>query len=676
MKNEYQKVEQAKGRPLLQWVSKKPLESVQFYPAQETEVYGDKAAKDFNKLFWGDNLQVLSHLLKNNRGAINLIYIDPPFGTGVDYFKKIKIRGEIIEGSYSIFEEKQYVNVFEIDYFLQFMYELILLMREILADDGNIFIRFDYHFSHYIKVISDEIFGEDNFINEIVIKRSRNEAGSSNKLETSTETIIVYRKTEKAVLNKIQVKRSLANVQWTDFTMAGDRNPPQRTFFGMIIYPAKGQHFSLVQEKVDRIMKDNYLRLKCKDCGACYYYAASEADLHKRMKNQKNRFKFYDITNDTKMYAVETVEKCLSCGKKNFKVEYLGSEDVTIGNNWMDIPSYSSTTGYPTENSEQLLERVIQIGSNEGDTVADFFMGSGATQAVAQKLGRKWIGCDININSIQTATKRLNQIIEDQQKEKTKVFKGSLGFKVLNVNDYDVFKNEIEAKEIVMEMYGVEPVKRTYFDGILDKNFVKVMPLNRVLNKMDIRTLIKSVGDKIDSFTVKAKSKAGEAVYEEGVLVICSGMELDVPDFIKKENKTGVKIEVRDILTDKKNLIFKKKPEAKIEVKAKDKKLAIELKDFYSPILMRKLEIENENVLKKDHKAKVEDFKQIIDSVAIDVDYNGKLFNAEVMDLPEKRDVIKAKYSWEYPKKGKYTVAIKVVDVLGEEYFETFDVNA
>jgi nucleoside-triphosphatase THEP1 len=91
---------------------------------------------------------------------------------------------------------------------------------------------------------------------------------------------------------------------------------------------------------------------------------------------------------------------------------------------------------------------------------------------------------------------------------------------------------------------------------------------------------------------------------------------------------------------------------------------------------MRKLELENEKVLKKDRKAKVDDFKQIIDSVAIDVDYNGKLFNAEVMDLPEKKETIKAKYSWDYEKKGKYTVAIKVVDVLGEEYFETFEVNA
>jgi len=249
-------------------------------------------------------------------------------------------------------------------------------------------------------------------------------------------------------------------------------------------------------------------------------------------------------------------------------------------------------------------------------------------------------------------------------------------FKIYNVNDYDVFKNELEAKEIVMEMYGVEPIKRSYFDGVLDNNFVKVMPMNRVLNKLDIRTALKSVEDKIDTFSVKKKSKSGEAVYEEGVLIIASGVEMDVSDFLKKENKTGVKVEIRDILTDKKNLIFKKKPEAKIEVKAKDKKLSVELKEFYSPILMRKLEVENGKMLKKEHQAKVGDFKQIIDSVAIDVDYNGNLFNAEIMDLPTKKELVKAKYEWEYPKKGKFSVAVKIVDVLGEEYFETFNVSA
>lgn len=90
---------------------------------------------------------------------------------------------------------------------------------------------------------------------------------------------------------------------------------------------------------------------------------------------------------------------------------------------------------------------------------------------------------------------------------------------------------------------------------------------------------------------------------------------------------------------------------------------------------MRKLEIENSKTLKKDYKAKVEDFRQIIDSVAIDIDYNGELFNAEIMDLPTKRELIKADYTWEYQKKGKYTVAIKVIDVLGEEHFETFNIT-
>ncbi|OIO78289.1 hypothetical protein AUJ87_00080 [Candidatus Gracilibacteria bacterium CG1_02_38_174] len=591
MKNDYQKVEQAKGRPLLQWVGKKPLESVQFYPAQETEVYGDKEVKDFNKLFWGDNLQVLSHLLKEYRGKIDLIYIDPPFDSKADYVRKVKIRGEKVEGSgQGLFEEKQYTDIWERDEYLQFMYERILMMKELLSDKGSIYLHCDWHKNSYLRLIMDEVFGQDNFVNEIVWCYT----GPTNQ--------------------KRNFPRKHDTILWYE------------------------------KNKDKRVFNIENLRV--------------------------------DYKKSTKSGG-----KTALTGRADDKVlEALDEQGKLVEDWWIDIADlgkmHGEDVGYPTQKTEALIERIIKASSNEGDVVADFFMGSGTTQAVAQKLGRKWIGCDINIGSIQTATKRINQTITDQQKEKTKGFKGSLGFKILNVNDYDVFKNEIEAKEIVMEMYGVEPVKRTYFDGILDKNFVKVMPMNRVLNKMDIRTLIKNVDDKKDSFTVKTKSKAGEPVYEEGVLVICSGMELDVLDFIKKENKTGVKIEVRDILTDKKNLIFKKKPEAKIDVKAKDKKLSVELKDFYSPILMRKLEIENDKVLKKDHKAKVEDFKQIIDSVAIDVDYNGKLFNAEVMDLPDKKETIKAKYSWEYTKKGKYTVAIKVVDVLGEEYFETFEVNA
>jgi site-specific DNA-methyltransferase (adenine-specific)/adenine-specific DNA-methyltransferase len=352
------------------------------------------------------------------------------------------------------------------------------------------------------------------------------------------------------------------------------------------------------------------------------------------------------------------------------KKYYINPEGKIIDDVW-DLTLSSRTAerlGYPTQKPEELIEKIVKASSDEGDLVLDCFCGSGTTMAVAQKLGRRWIGCDINLGAIQTSTKRLNQILEEQDAKS--------GFKILNVNDYTAFKNELEAKEIVMEMYGVEPIKRSYFDGVLDTSYVKVMPMNRVLNKLDIKTLLKNVNDKIADFTVKKKSKSGEPVYDEGVLVICSGMELDVADYLKKENKTGVKIDVRDITTDKKNLVFKKPPEAHIEVKNKEKKLSIVIKEFYSPILMRKLEIENSKAVKKEYQAKVEDFRQIIDSVAIDVDYSGDLFNAEIMDLPTKRELIKADYSWEYSKKGKYTVAIKVVDVLGEEYFETFTITA
>lgn len=572
---------------MLTWAGKKPLESIEYYPAQEKEIYGDKKSPDFNKLFWGDNLQVLAHMLKEYRGKVDLIYIDPPFDSKADYTKKVKMRGEKVEGQkQGLLEEKQYTDIWEKDEYIQFMYERLLLMRELLSETGTIFLHCDWHKSSYIRLVMDEVFGQDNFINEIIWWYPSDSDPST------------------------QFNRKHDNILW---------------------YGKSGTHTFNFCDVAIPYTKEQLERFDQKDEKGQFYWNSNP-------RGEK----------------VKTYKKC-----------GIGEYDVwNIGINATEIRDLA----YPTAKPQKLLERIIKASSNEGDVVFDCFCGSGTTMAVAQKLGRKWIGCDINLGAIQTSTKRLNQIIAEQ--------KDALGFKVLNVNEYTAFKNELEAKEIVMEMYGVEPIKRSYFDGVLDTSYVKVMPMNRVLNKLDMKTLLKNVNEKIADFTVKKKSKSGEPVYDEGVLVICSGAELDVVDYIKKENKTGVKIEVRDITTDKKNLVFKKPPEAKVEVKAKEKKLTVSLKEFYSPILMRKLEIENSKALKKEYQAKVEDFRQIIDSVAIDVDYTGDLFNAEIMDLPTKRELIKADYTWEYSKKGKYTVAVKIIDVLGEEYFETFEVTA
>ena len=615
-KLQLQSIEKAKGRPMLQWAGKKPLDRIEYYPAQEKEVYGDKNSKEFNKLFWGDNLQVLAHLLKEYRGKVDLIYIDPPFDSKAEYVKKVKIREEKVEGEqHSLLEEKQYTDIWEKDEYLQFMYERLLIMRELLADTGSICLHADWHKGEYLRLLMDEVFGDENFQNEVIWYFTNGTMKNVTKaFANQHNNLFIYNKNKNLRLfNELREESISQNLEERFGKYANEEG---QIFYGDV----KGKEKSLLERVVPRFIRE---------------------------------------------YGREPQDEDVIYELKGIKLKSV----------W-NIPQIRGAE-YPTEKPPELISRIIRAFSNEGDIIADFFVGSGTTPAVAQNLGRKWIACDINLGAIQTTAKRLNQIIQKQQQKKAKDFKGLYAFKIYNVNDYDIFKNELEAKEIVMEMYGVEPIKRSYFDGVLDNNFVKIMPMNRVLNKLDVRTILKEIEKSITAFTVKKKSKAGEPVYEEGVLIIASGLELDTYDFLKKENKTGVKVEIRDILTDKKNLIFKKKPEAKIQVKVeKDKKLSVEIKEFYSPILIRKLEIENEKMLKKEYQAKVEDFRQIIDSVAIDVDYDGKLFNAEITDLPSKKEIIKGKYDWDYTKKGKYTVAVKIVDVLGEEYFETFEVSA
>ncbi len=624
-----QQITKAKGRPMLTWVGKHPLEKVEWFPAQEKEVYGVKNSTEFNKLFWGDNLQVLSHLLKDHRGKIDLIYIDPPFDSKADYVRKVKIKGEQVDGlQESIFEEKQYTDIWENDEYLQFLYERLLLLRELLNDSGTIYIHLDWHKIGYIRLIMDEIFGEQNFLNEVIWQYDGPQSPSNIKFGSKHDTILRYAKS---------FNLNVANELWERQSISNDYSSLKQDEKGSFRIQGVGMY---TDKNISRLEKEG--RIYTSNTGKKY-------------------LKYYFDKDD---------DGNLSKMKK-------------IGDVWNDIPSLavsvqSEKTNYPTQKPERLMERIIKSSSVEGGLILDCFSGSGTTIAVAQKLGRKWIGCDINMGAIQTSTKRIVQVLEEQEKGNPKLFqdefKGNMAFKVLNVNDYDIFKNEIEAKEIVMEMYGVEPIKRSQFDGILDSKFVKIMPLNKVLNKLDLKTVLKNIEDTIDTFTPKTTSKGSEEIYEEGVIIICSGAELDVDDFLKKENKTGVKVNIRDILNDKKSLIFKKKPEARIEVKAKDKRLSVVIQEFYSPILMRKLELENEKIIDKKDAVKVGDFKQIIDSVAIDVDYDGKLFNAEIIDLPDRKELIKAEYNYTYDKSSKNTVAIKIVDVLGEEYFETFEV--
>src|SRR5205085_7145700 len=137
--------EPIQGYPILNWKGKRPFRSTQYYPAQLKEIHGPEVNGWRNKTYWGDNLQVTSHLLKEYRGKIKLIYIDPPFDSKADYKKQITIRGVNASGSASAFEEKQYADMWANDEYLQFMFERLILLRELLADDGNLFVHCDWH---------------------------------------------------------------------------------------------------------------------------------------------------------------------------------------------------------------------------------------------------------------------------------------------------------------------------------------------------------------------------------------------------------------------------------------------------------------------------------------------------------------------------------------------------
>lgn len=185
-----------KGFPELRWTGKRPYRSTQYYPAQLRESYGEEQNGWINKIFWGDNLQVMSHLLKEYRGKVDLIYIDPPFDSKADYKKKIEIKGiGKTESDSSSFEEKQYGDIWVNDEYLQFMYERLIIMRELLSERGSIYLHCDWHKSHYLRTIMDEIFGKNNFKNEIIWYYRRWNIAST-QYATNHDTILFYTKSD------------------------------------------------------------------------------------------------------------------------------------------------------------------------------------------------------------------------------------------------------------------------------------------------------------------------------------------------------------------------------------------------------------------------------------------------------------------------------------------------
>lgn len=660
------RIAEAKGRPMLSWVGKRALTHVPAFPGQHIESFdaAGGAGPEHNDgdwsdwpdryprgglLFHGDNKEVLAHLLASGfRGRVKLIYIDPPFDSGADYVRRVQLRGAKgtakIEGEmYSLGEQIQYTDIWANDNYLQFMYERLLLLRELLAEDGSIWLHCDASRGHYLKLILDEVFGPDHFVNQVVWKRSDahgNVGQGAEHLGAVHDMLLVYRKGQSSTWNQIfrPLPKSTADRWYRNVEEESGRRFNKADVTG----PGGAKKGNPVYEwngvrRAWRYSKESMQRLH--DEGRLVYSSSG-------MPYQKR-------------YLDE-------------------SRGVPLQDWWADISMIRgiqrrATSQYPTEKPEELLKRILLISSNPGDLVLDCFIGSGTTAAVAQKLGRRWIGCDINKGAVQTASKRLQGVLQEQTQPLAGPPQGELAvedgeeaepgpaqssFGVWRVNDYDLQIQHNEAVELACEHIGVERTRADgFFDGVLGKSLVKIVPFTHPLSPVDL-----------DEVRRELEARPEE---DRNIVMVCLGKETAADAWIDdwnalRKGKTSVnRIEVIELRTDPKyGKFIKHRPaEATVRVERLDGKVRVAVEDFVSPTIIERLEMDAPLF-----RAKIPDWRAMVDCVMIDPDFDGDVFRVALSDVPaRKEDLVSGTYEIEAPAGGAGVVAVKIIDMLGEE---------
>ncbi len=428
-----------------------------------------------NKLIWGDNKLILSSL-KNGplreeieaQGGIKLIYIDPPFDVGADFSMDIEIGGETLTKKPGILEELAYRDTWGkgADSFIAMIYERLVLMRDLLAEDGSIYVHCDWRVNSYIRLVMDEVF--HNFKNEIIWKRST--AHSDNKTYGNLHDIIYYyTKTEKAIFN----------IQYDDY-------PEEyiKTYFRH--HDSKGQYL------------DRDLSAKGLQGGGYTYTWKGKAGLWRcpteTMEKYEKEDRIYYTSKGTPRY-------------KQYLEEMQGIPAQDIWTNIFAVNSQArERENYPTQKPEALLERITNASSNEGDIIADFFCGSGTTLAVAEKLNRKWIGSDLGKFAIHTTRKRMIGV-QRQLKAEDKSWRA---FEILNLGKYErqhyigvnpslreeEKQKQLEAKEknflnLILHAYRSEPVSQfNTFQGKKAGRLVAVGPVNLPVTRLFVEEVI------------------------------------------------------------------------------------------------------------------------------------------------------------------------------------------
>jgi len=435
-----------------------------------------------NKLIWGDNKLILSSL-KNGplrqeiekQGGLKLIYIDPPFDVGADFSMDIEIGGDTFTKKPNILEEIAYRDTWGrgADSFICMIYERLVLMRDLLAEDGSVYVHCDWRVNGYMRLVLDEVFGNSCFVNSIAWQKIRTTKAQSKGFGNVIDTIFLYSKAVLPKFNNQYADFDLAYIQshykkdeksgrlYRTVSMLQKGQGPARNFGGKVLEPPPGRHWIWSQERIDEALKEGRIRF---------------------------------TTN----------------GRPE-KVQYLDEmEGDVVADLWDDIYPINSqaieTVGYPTQKPIALLERIIPASSNEGDLVADFFCGSGTTAAVAEKLGRKWIVSDLGKFAIHTTRKRMIGV-QRQLKAGGKDFRA---FEILNMGKYErqhfvgvnpnlreeeqqkqMAEKEAAFLDLILKAYRAEKVDNfPVFHGKKAGRLVAVGPVNLPVTRLFVEEII------------------------------------------------------------------------------------------------------------------------------------------------------------------------------------------
>ncbi|MEM4066673.1 MAG: site-specific DNA-methyltransferase, partial [Candidatus Micrarchaeaceae archaeon] len=404
-------------------------------------------------LIKSENYQALNTILPKLKEKVQTIYIDPPFN--LDSSDQFLYRTNYKDANWATLLENR-----------------LRIAKEWLNEKGSIFVRCDYNGNWIVRCLMDGIFGVENFTNEININRSKiaREGISLGRFATATDTIFYYRISETSKFYVVYKPRG-RETQWHKMHSPFEyKSKIERIVDGETFIPPMGRHWSFTQEKINKLLRENRIRIVEEE--------------------------YIDVF-----------------GKKQHRMlEYLESEEQPVDTNWTDIPGYTSTTGFQTENSEKLLNRVIRTASEKNDLVMDFFLGSGTTTAVAHKLKRKWIGVEMGEHFYSVVLPRMKKVLAYDKSgisKEVKEYQGGGFFKYYELEQYDdVLANTV---------YNDHEMNNTYFNKYIfmkDENDINYNKVNFDLSNIDIAETISNLTGK----WVK-KINNSNVEFEDGMIV-------------------------------------------------------------------------------------------------------------------------------------------------------------